>query len=185
MFTESKRNTRSLYLQTSCLFVFLVISNCLFSQRINKYFVSNVQDNGILYFIEPEHKWKSTEDNTFEFDITYLSSTDSISLNFSFLSKELEEINNLLFNIEGAEKPISVLCDKIYIDYNKRIWVHRYTSKISHNEFLQLYANNQGPAPKVVVKFKNDECVLFTNERKWRKKSKIINRIFQLTEANK
>lgn len=182
MYTVNNKKARSIKGYTSCFFLLSILQTSLFAQKINKFYVSSIQDSGILYFIEPDFVFGNEFKSNLEYDLTYLSSNDSIILNFSLFHKEILRIDTLTFELPDHSS-IKSTTKKIYINSSKNTWIHRYSSKFSYDELVILHTINI--PPKIIVSAKNDTVELSIPIYKWQKKSAIINKIFQLTEANR
>jgi hypothetical protein len=166
------------------LFVFFailwIVSNSN-AQNLNKYYKVVIQENGKLYFIEPEIKFRNKKNYCkLFFDLTHLTTNDTVSLNFSYSNNIIREIDSIGF-IQDNEKIISIT-KKIFIDANKTLWYHRYSSKFSFNDLNQIFQTKTSP---VILLYSKGEVIDFeTSKNEWKKKSELMNRIFSLIKVN-
>jgi len=108
-----------------------------YSNKFIKILYSIIQDKHVLYYIVPQ-KGFYNDKNIFTYDLTYLSKSNSITLNFSFLNKNLLILDSISLCIN--DECVSSKLQKIFIEHNKNKWQCRYSSKFSFNfiySFLQ------------------------------------------------
>jgi len=164
------------------LFFFLSICSITNAQKISKFYTSSMQDDGILYFIEPKQEFKNKKEHCkFIYDLTYLTVNDSISLNFTYSDNLIREIDSIVFIQEKIR--LSSKAEKIFIETNKNVWKHRYSGRFSFNDFNEIF--KQDKQALVLVYFQNKTIQLEINNKKWKKTSTIISKIFSLIKANR
>ena len=174
------KNSKGIFL-LRFFFVCIISSSFLSSaQNISKYFTANLQENGILYFIEPEQVFKGEKRNELVYDLTYLTANDSIVFNFTFFTKE--EI--IIDGITLSQKNTNLLgtTSKIFIEYSKNKWKHRYTTKFLFNDLDVFFKSKI--APIILIHCNTKEINLSIKTNKWIKRSRIISKIFQLIKIN-
>ncbi len=160
--------------------LFLLQPN-LQAQKIDKHYTSSIQENGTLYFIKTIEGYKNAPKKTsLSFDITYLSSTDSAILNFTYLSNQISQIDSISF-IHGNTSTNSV-SSKLFIEAEKLNWEHRYSSKFSFSD-IDLIFKSESPA-KMRLFYENESMELVISEKTWSKKSEILRRIISMIKAN-
>ena len=94
----NKTIKRAPIVRPSLFLTFLLLSGWLYSQRLSNYYSSFPQENGTLYFLKTDHKFAGPNNKTtLKFDITYLSTGDSATLNFSYFDNKLQKIEQLTF----------------------------------------------------------------------------------------
>jgi len=165
------------------LFFFACLLRPSIAQNISKYFTSSIQDSGTLYFIEPPTKFSNkTHQSKVVFDLTYLTTKDSVLLNFSLFKKKLVRINQLHFVQKNncIQSPVK----KIFVDSKNKKWHHRYAVKFSFNDLKQLFRDKQKPSLLLLFSDQS-ELQLMIKKKKWEKSAELLSRIFALIEANK
>ncbi|MCX7986328.1 MAG: hypothetical protein N2662_05265 [Bacteroidales bacterium] len=162
------------------LFLFYFIFSYRFSQDLTKYYTARVQENGILYFIEPKNVFKSNE-NKFFYNLTYLNSNDTIALKFFFIAKSPWKIDSFCFIL-----PTYRICDKpykLYIDFDGKNWIHRYEA---HFEFDSLEKIYQFDAPPLILlRSENQTTSLKISSRKWKREASTLKKIYYIIRINK
>jgi hypothetical protein len=179
----NNHSKRAYFLRPFLLILFsLFFGKLLQAQKITKYYSSSIQGNGVLYFIEPDLEYKGQKDKaTLFFDITYLSSKDTCTLNFSFTSKKLIEIDSLIFTQNNTR--YAAKAEKIFIETDKELWKHRYTSQYTFGELDQLFQLSE--KPQIFVYSDSNAIPLKVKTRKWKMQSEILSKIFTLIKVNK
>lgn len=162
--------------------VFLGLSIPSNAQKISKYFTSSIQENGILYFIKPIKGFKSSSDHkTFTYDITYLTSKDSVTLNFLLKDKDLISPKILIFKLFNDSIQSSL--KKIFVEAHKSKWLYRYSATFSVKDMQKFYASKVPPTLKIITQ-KQEKIILDHDHVKWKKQSSILSKIFQMIRMN-
>lgn len=180
MYTESKPYHRGKVLPPFFIFLFLIISLESVGQKISKYYTTKSQSNGILYFIEPDHKFENEAYNaSLTWDLTHLSTGDSIRMNFFFRGEEIMNLDcMILVPSETIECPDM---EKLFVEDQKRKWIHRYSAVFAVDELKRFYRLDE---PQVMLYAGHLEIPFTIKENKWDKASEIMNRIFAMIDAN-
>ncbi|MCU0360166.1 MAG: hypothetical protein MUF75_05515 [Bacteroidia bacterium] len=156
-------------------------SNTTKAQKIKKYYVSFKQEKGTLFFIRPQDGFKNASLHShLKYDITCLSGSDSLTINFSYFDKTSRTLDSLALQT-GAKRSASAL-KKIFIETQKSYWHYRFSARFSIRDAEDFF--NQVMAPKLEVVDKKDTIVLTCKKRTWEKNSKINQKIFQLVRYN-
>lgn len=182
MFTVNNNKKREWYFRSLLIFIIL-ISFCekTNAQKISKYYTAMMQENGILYFIEPQHTFlNKKKHDKLSFDLTYLTTKDSVSLNFTYSGDTLRTIDSIGF---FQDERFSSIVSKIFIEANNKSWVHRYSSKFAFNDIYRIYQQKNSPA--ILIYTDNKTIQLELKNSKWEKKSSIVSKILTLIKANK
>jgi len=176
---QTKRELRSL---PFCFFIFLMcFSSSVCGQNINKYYTSSIQESGTLYFIELKQEFENKiKRSKFSYDLTYLTSKDSISLNFTYSDKTIRGIDSISF-VQNNNR-ISSKAEKIFIETDKKLWNHRYSTKFLVKDMHTVF--QQSLKPIILVHYGNESMQLDVKNNKWRKQSEIMLKILTLIEAN-
>tara|TARA_B100000614_G_C14336689_1_gene407125 strand:+ start:116 stop:679 length:564 start_codon:yes stop_codon:yes gene_type:complete len=183
MFTVSKKKKRTCSTRPFLILIFLIgslgITN---AQKISKYFTSSMQSNGVLYFIEPKQKFKNNKgDCNLFYDLTYLTTNDTVTLNFTYSDKEIREIDSIGLILDN--RTVSSRTKKIFIESKMSKWKHRYSSQFLFDD-LDLFFKQQSSKP-IFIKFTENSFLLKTRKRKWDKQSKILSKILFMIKVNK
>jgi hypothetical protein len=151
-----------------------------FSQNISKYYNSVIQQNGTLYFILPQEGFNNNSAD-FIYDLTYLTSLDSVTLNFSIITEKVIEADSIRLISDSVSIPVHVT--RLFVEPRKSKWHARYTSKILFSSLDSFYS---GKTPPVISVFTGKEKIeLNIQPGKWNKLSGITHRIFDLINYNK
>lgn len=166
-----------------CLFlVFLLFKPAVFqAQKINNHYVSYIQQKGTLYFIRPQKGFKNKGyGSSFIYDITCLSSSDSVTINFSYFDKN-SRILDSLYLIRGSKR-ILVPVSKIFIETKKANWHYRFTTRVLLSELETFFVENE--IGTIALIEKNTTIPLYTSKKKWKKNAAINTKIFKLIRYN-
>ncbi|MDY0076339.1 MAG: hypothetical protein RBR87_03600 [Bacteroidales bacterium] len=172
------------YLVRPFLFFFLLIitTGVTNAQKLSKYYTSAMQENGVLYFIEPKQEFKNSKENArLTYDLTYLTTKDTVLLNFTYLDNTIRLIDSI--SIIHGDKHISSIAKKIFIETDKKFWKHRYSLGFLFTDIDLLF--QQEKSPKFVIYYENKHTQLGIKSSKWTKQSAIISKILMLIKANK
>lgn len=180
----NNQKKRSYYLRPFLIFTFFItVCNSINAQKITKYYTSSMQENGMLYYIEPKQEFKNKKEHCkFSYDLTFLSTKDTVSLNFTYSDNIIREIDSISF-IQAKSKRLSSNAAKIFIETNKSQWNHRYSSKFSLNDLDLIF--KQKEKVSILIFYKGNSVMLEIKKREWKKKSYIISKIIALIKANK
>jgi hypothetical protein len=164
-----------------CLTTLLLILsfNYLSAQKISKYYNSRHQENGTLYFILEQDGFKNSI-SSFFYDLTYLTSSDSVTFNFSVITKDDISIDSIkLFNNENNMTSVST---RLFVESKKEKWIYRYSSKFLFKDLEIFY--NEG-TPYINLFSKNNTIKLTIKQNKWDEQCAIIKKIFTLINHNR
>nr|NQU90668.1 hypothetical protein [Bacteroidota bacterium] len=151
------------------------------AQKLDKYYMQHVQEGGDLFFIHPFNAYSNTNDkSSLEFDITYLSGKDSATLNFTYFAKDPKPASIISFHTDDYMLTDSTT--KIYIDFNKKKWGHRFSATFGFNELKIIFNHNQ--APTISIETDIDIMSYSVNSKKWLKYSDAIQKILYIIETN-
>lgn len=153
-----------------------------FAQSADSRYVSRMTQDGTLFFIMP-HKLGNTEGiKKFDYDVTLLSWTDSITVNFTFRSPEMVAPTDLRI-CSGNKEYVCNKYSPLFIDIKKNEYEIRITSMFLASEFKAMIDN---PSP---LEFRFEQ----NGKQKsaaykigaWRKDAKKLQDIFKLYEYMK
>lgn len=162
-------------------FSFLFLSSIIYGQNISKHYTSSTQDGGKLYFILPQSGFKNNKlKSELIYDLTYLSSSDSIVLNFSYFDKSEINIDSIALFYDNHETTSQV--KTLFVEANKRKWHYRYSTKLNFDDIDSFF--NQNSEPKIVLWTQNKPLELYVKPRIWKKQSSIIKKILTMIKYN-
>lgn len=166
--------------------VFLIFSlSAPFSvtgQKLTRYYTAALLDSGTLYFIFPldDFQEKVTKSRLI-FDISYLSSRDSATVNFSYFLPSARPADSLTF--QSPDKVTNCPSTKLFMDIeNQQKWHHRFTCTI-HLKDLALFFQSVVP-PEIIIATNEGRHVYRIKKSQWKKQGNIISTVFQMIEAN-
>ncbi|MCC8088305.1 MAG: hypothetical protein LIO79_03445 [Rikenellaceae bacterium] len=167
--------------------LFLLIIGCLSgsSQKINRDYSFLKQQNGNLYFIHPMNGFKSSDKNIkkdMEYDMTYLTATDSVSFIFSVYTYEVAKLDSLrIIDVNGAEI-YSTGVEMIYVKPRKKYWIQRAGITVPYELLSDLYKKDEPYS--IVLHGGESEIIYKMAQGKWRSQSDMVNKIFDVIEYN-
>mgnify|MGYP006282288985 CR=1 FL=1 len=112
--------------------------------------------------------------------MTFLSTQDSLLLNFSFIAPEITELDSIQFTTD-LDKSTSE-AQKLFIEDEKNLWKHRYSSQFLFDEIYSIFQSVN--SPNLVVYSKGQATVLKMKQNKWKKERDIVNKILKMIEVN-
>ena len=165
-----------------CLFIILSYSSYKAQgQKLSKYYTTSTQENGTLYFINPQSGFQNSSlKSSLIYDITYLSNQKDATFNFSYIDPTIQEIDSIAFHYVG--KTITVPAEKLFIDNNKKSWIHRYTSKVPFESLVQMF-QGQNPISMDIIT-KKERISMKANPKKWKSHATINEKILTLIQYN-
>ena len=182
MSTGNNKSKRVCHAYPFLISFLLLLSSVCSAQNISKYYKSSKQENGVLYFVMPKMEFDNKSNGSnLNYDITYLTTLDSATVNISFTDDSVNSIDRISFVQNGKE--FSSNPKKIYIEPHKSKWVHRYTSRFLFNDLHFLFA--QEISPKMILHTSAGAKELTVNQSSWRKNSVIVSRVFSMIKLSK
>lgn len=162
--------------------LFFFFAGAVCSQNIAKHYVSSNQPHGTLYYIKPQKGFKSKPLKAeLIYDITYLSTSDSVVLNFSFYDIRPDKIRSIA--LQQQNKVLASDVELIFFNLKKKMWEKRYSAKFEINELCDMY--KEAEAPVWILYLEGGDIELSINKRKWKKQSEIVSTIFDLIFYNR
>lgn len=182
MFTENNNIKKACFTRFLMYFALLFLVTPIQGKNISKYYISSMQENGILYFILPQKGFEDKKSgSSLIYDITYLTTKDSVTFNFSYLDKSEKAIDSIALIYE--DKQIRSLVQKIFIETKKEKWNYRYSSNFSYTDIVHFF--NQKGNGKIRLYTQQEEVNLCIGKKKWGKISEVTNKILKLISYNK
>lgn len=163
-----------------CLCVFAGIN----AQKINKKYSSYSNEAGTVYFVHPQKGFKSTElPKDLEYDLTYVSTTDSVTFNCTYFSKENAIKADSMALVSSTGNRISSSTEMFFMDtYKGNQWRNRASSKFIATDIVPFY-NSQTPF-QVIVYSGSKQYTFIMKQGEWNKQMPIVKKIFNLIELN-
>lgn len=156
-------------------------SVCLLAKKTEDMYVMRHTNKGKLFFIS-ENVFYSTSDNTqLPFDITYLNSSDSVSLKMSIYESSLSNVDSVALTWTGG-KSICIMPNSIYKDKEKRLWIHRSECMFLFNDVVCAFAGEVAPIFTIYVGGESKTYTL--PNKKWEKLQPHMNEIFMIIRSN-
>lgn len=158
-------------------FLSIIISFSAFSQSAEGRYASRMTPDGTIIFIMPQKLGKTEGIKNFEFDMTLLSWTDSVTVNFTYQSPTMGlpqslTLSNSKLNVECTDYSL------LYMDILKKGYEIRVTSKFSASDIKTLFSEINPPVFNFIQEGK--PCFATYKEGAWKKDRKRINDIYQL-----
>lgn len=145
-------------------------------------YVSRMTRDGTLFFVMP-HKLGETESiKSFEYDMTLLSWTDSVTVNFTFLSDRMERPTDLRI-CSGVSVFACGRYQPLYTDIKKNRYEIRITASFPV-EALKAIINSPDP-PVFRFRQEGEDASATYRRAAWRKDSRKLQDIFRLYEYSK
>lgn len=146
-------------------------------QSIQKRYASRMTPDGTIFFINPQKLGALTNIKRFEYDMTLLNWSDSVTVNFTFGSTSMCAPED--FRIANGEK--TYVCREfsvLYTDIKKNYYEIRITSKFPVSELVEIIASPAAP----VFTFTQEGVVKTAAYKKsdWQPERKKLSDILQL-----
>jgi|SRR5690625_3785580 len=174
--------TKMTWITRHLLFLsFLLLSNNIYSQDISKHYTSSTQEDGTLYYVLPQKGFKNNKiKSELIYDLTYLTSNETILLNFSYFDKSERKVDSiaLFYNNQKATNQVKTL----FVKADKKQWHYRYSSELKFvdmDDFL-----NQTSKPKIILYTQDEPIELLIKQRAWKKQSSILKKISTMIKYN-
>lgn len=170
---------------------YLLLFTCLFfissawAQKINKDYLFYPQNGGNLYFILPQKGFKSidkTDKNGLVYDITYLTSNDSLTFSFTYVNEEICKPEKITILTANNKLLYQGEAQMLFVQPRKKDWEHRGSFKVPFDKAVEFYVEEE---PYQLQIHTNRKDILFQIvANKWKKQRYLINRIFEVMKNN-
>ena len=154
----------------------------VFAEKTEDMYVMRLTTQGQLFFIS-ENIFTSL-DRKFElpFDITYLNSTDSVSIKMTVPNHTLTHVDSVALVLEDEAYMCPVVYS-IYKEKDKKQWIHRCDCAFSYEAVRNAMV--QPTSPKFVVYTAAGEQSYLMPQAQWQKLQPHLVEIFMLIDASK
>ena len=157
----------------------------LSAQKINKDYLFYPQDKGILYFIYPQKGFISPDETDIkglEYDITYLSTDDSLTLSFTYVNKEICKPEAISFISPENQLLYKRETQMLFVQPLKQNWKHRGVVKIPYAKASQIY-EMVSPC-RLQIHTNRMDIHYKISDSKWKKQHEMIKRILEIIANN-
>ena len=173
---------RGLYLAIISFLVIFTTSFTVSGQKISKYYTAALIDSGTLYFIFPLDDFlDDVSKNRLIFDISYLSSRDSATVNFSYFLSSAHPAKALTF--KAGDRVTECTPMKLFMDVeNHQKWHHRFTTTIHLSDLEQFFQSVM--PPEIIIATDDSLYTYRIKKHHWKKQGSIVMSILQMIGAN-
>ena len=164
-------------------FACLAASLSIYAEKTEDMYVMRHTTQGSLFFIS-EIIFPSTDSKfSLPFDITYLNTSDSVSIKLTASSHALTTVDSVALVLEDSRYVCPVV-KSIYKEKEKKYWIHRcdcaFTYEAAKNTFAQ-----PATSPQVVVYTAAGTQTYAMPAKKWQALHQHLLEIFMIIDASK
>ncbi|MDU1905797.1 MAG: hypothetical protein E6772_13550 [Dysgonomonas sp.] len=153
----------------------------VFGQNVKNKYTSHSTSEGSVYFIKPLKGFENKQiSSKLEYDITYLSSNDSLTYNFTFVAQTASPVDSVSFLVNNNKE--TVPAKMLFISPEKNKWKHRVSLKVPNTNFTELYQNSI-PYQLVIYSPKGKQTFSISN-KDWQQQTSIVNKVFEIIQYN-
>ena len=160
-----------------CLISFMLSIVVMFCQSAEGRYSSRLTRDGVLFFIMPERLRDVSGIKSFEYDMTLLSWSDSVTVNFTFESPEMTIPSDFAI-ISGEEEAVCHSFSPLFVDIKRNHFEIRITSKFSVSEIKSMIYSTFPPRFRFMQGAEAKSATY--KPKQWAKDRKKLNDIFQL-----
>lgn len=164
------------------LFVTLCLCTKIFAVRIDDRYVMKPIEGGQIYFILPyEIPTKNTGIKNLSVDVTYLTHTDSVTMNISVWSDTELQVDSMTFM--GSERLSICTFQTFFIEKDGKFWSHRYSLPLSWDNLERLYSASD---PFLFSIHDAQRTIQYAySSKQWKTESEWMNQILHIVNRNK
>ena len=162
------------------LLLFMSVSS--FAKKTEDMYIMRHTTKGQLFFIS-ENIFPST-DRKFElpFDITYINSSDSVSIKMTVPSNTLTHVDSVAL-IQSGKRYVCPMVHSIYKEKDKNIWVHRCDCAFTYTATKMCLIH---PTPPQIVVYTTIGTHTYAMpQQQWNKLVPHLQEIFMLIDESK
>lgn len=160
---------------TLLLFVLFAVS-CP-AQSIDKRYRSTITQKGTLHFFRPMKLTKVENMDKFVYDMTYISNTDSVTLNFTIEIKNPQMIEKVELQADGVIATENTP-KMLYRDVLSSTYVERISVRLPYKDIEQAF-KSETPLSFLTTLSDGTICKATYPKSKWKKENANITRILQ------
>ena len=145
------------------------------AQSIEKRYSSYVSERGIVNFFRPKKLNNNVNMGVFEFDMTYVSHGDSVTVNCSINVTSVEPIVRAEL-INGEDKKSGENVYVIYRDITKKGYIVRLSARYPLKDIQECFSN-RNPLVFCFLMKNGTTCSASYSPSQWKKDSNLVTRI--------
>lgn len=153
-----------------------------FAKKTEDMYIMRHTSKGQLFFIS-ENIFHSTN-RTFNlpFDITYLNSSDSVSIKMTVYNDQLTRVDSVAL-VTTDDRYVCPNVHSIYNEKEKKFWTHRCDCAFSYKATKKCFI--QSTSPQIIIYTKTGTHTYAMPQQQWQKLSFHLREIFMLIDASK
>ncbi len=166
------------------IFTLLIFTAFVQAKDLSDYFRMMPRQNDLLYFIKPIELSNAERGKEYaEFDITYITSLDSATVNMSIYTPSMLETDSIV--LHGANIYESIPKFEIFfVEPEKKLgWVHRYSCLIPFITLQKLYTSETPWELRIYSK--GSKLTFQQTMREWEDEADRMNKIINVIRVNK
>ena len=153
-----------------------------FAEKTEDMYIMRHTTQGQLFFIS-ENIFPSTNSKfSLSFDVTYLNSSDSVSIKMTVPCHVLTTVDSVALVLED-DRFVCPLVKTIYMEKEKKHWVHRSDCVFAYEQTKKCLI--QKTPPQIVVYTADGVQTYAMPEKKWQALHQHLVEIFMLIDASK
>ena len=161
---------------TLLLFFFLFVVSST-AQSIDKRYRSTITQTGTLHFFRPMKLTRIENMKSFVYDMTYLSKTDSVTLNFTLEIINSQNVEKVVLQTDGVIA-IENAPKMLYRDVLKSSYKVRISVGVPYKDIERIF-KSETPLSFFITLSDGTVCKATYSKSKWRKEHVNITRILQ------
>lgn len=160
----------------------LYLSISVLAEKTEDMYVMRLTTQGQLFFICKNIFPSIDRKSSLPFDITYLNSTDSVSVKMTVPSHTLTHVDSVALLTEG-ERYLCPVAYSIYKEKEKKHWIHRCDCVFGYPAIKKCMVHPS--SPQFVVYTADGEQTYVMPQNQWQKLQPHLVEIFMLIDASK
>jgi len=173
---------------------YLLLTICILSagwltaQNIKGKYLSRSTDQGTVTYIYPQKGYDSKKlAGKLIYDITHSTATDSVTFNFTYISKNPLPLDSVVFSNNDIN--YSIPTEILYIEPKKgNKWENRISAVLDAKTFKDI-RTQKSPCDLTIYPRKEEKYtenyIFKISEKDWNKNTSIINKIFDVIKYYK
>ncbi|MEG1611960.1 MAG: hypothetical protein RR318_05035 [Alistipes sp.] len=128
----------------------------------------------------PVTLFENNEAGNLTFDLTYKQNSKTVTLNFTYFTKQPFPADSVQFVHDATT--LSGVVWKLYIEPDRKVWKHRYTLSEKFEKFAPFFSND-GTAEAIVYSA-GSVCHYKMKQSAWSSYAPVGFKIFEMIEIN-
>ncbi len=151
------------------------------AQNLKKYYTSHMVADAALYHIFTQVLFNNKANGDLHFDISYKTGAEgNATVNFTFLAPTVSHAEKIAFISDECQ--IIAPVTQIYIERDKKEWVHRYGAQMQLSELSKFFG--KATNPQVQITTKNGTLTYEVKRSEFKNYSDAVTTIFEIIAAN-